>query len=79
MPESAVFRQGLVAVASERGGLIAVLDAIQRLTDTLRDRFSADMTAAVGPLLADVRQRLLDARGNLDPLLAALDGVIRFV
>ncbi|MBV8394101.1 MAG: circularly permuted type 2 ATP-grasp protein, partial [Alphaproteobacteria bacterium] len=79
MPESAAFRQGLAAVGSERRGLISVLDAIQRLTDTLRDRFSADMTSAVGPLLANVRQRLLEARGDLDPLLAALDDIVRFV
>ncbi|SKA11989.1 Uncharacterized conserved protein, circularly permuted ATPgrasp superfamily [Enhydrobacter aerosaccus] len=79
MPESAAFQQGLAAVASDRRGLVAVLDAIQRLTDTLRDRFSADMTAAVGPLMADVREQLLSARGALDPLLAALDELVRFV
>jgi uncharacterized alpha-E superfamily protein len=79
MPESAAFQQGLAAVASERRGLMSVLDAIQRLTDTLRDRFSADMNTAVGPLLAEVRQRLMGARGNLDPLLAALDDIVRFV
>ena len=37
------------------------------------------MTAAVGPVMAEVRQRLLHARGNLDPLLAALDEIVRFV
>jgi len=79
MPESAAFQQGLATVASDKRGLIAVFDAIQRLTGTLRDRFSADMTAAVGPLLAEVRQRLMGARGNLDPLLAALDDIVRFV
>ena len=46
----------------------------------MRDRFSADMTiAAAGPLMAEVRQRLMSARGNLDPLLAALDEIVRFV
>ncbi|MBS0518612.1 MAG: circularly permuted type 2 ATP-grasp protein [Proteobacteria bacterium] len=79
MPESAAFQQGLASVASDRRGLAAILDAIQRLTDTLRDRFSADMTSAVGPLMADVRGRLLAARGQLDPLLAALDELVRFV
>ena len=79
MPESAAFQQGLAAVASERRGLATVLDALQRLTGMLRDRFSADMTAAVGPLLSDVRQKLLATRGNLDSLLAALDDVVRFV
>jgi uncharacterized circularly permuted ATP-grasp superfamily protein/uncharacterized alpha-E superfamily protein len=79
MPESAAFQQGLAAVASEKRGLIAVLDEIQRLTGSLRDRFSADMIAAVGPLMFDVRQRLMAARGNLDPLLAALDDIVRFV
>src|SRR6185369_12290029 len=34
---------------------------------------------AVGPGLSDVRNRLLNARGNLDPLLAALDDIIGFV
>jgi uncharacterized alpha-E superfamily protein len=77
-PESAAFQHGLAAVASEKRGLVSVLDAIQRLTGTLRDRFSPDMTATVGPGLAEVRQRLVNARGNLDPLLAALDDIVRF-
>lgn len=79
MPGGAAFQQGLTSVASEKRGLPIVLDAIQRLTGSLRDRFSADMTATVGPLMSDVRHRLLAARGNLDPLLAALDDVVRFV
>jgi len=79
MPESAAFQQGLAAVASERRGLASVLDAIHRLTNTLRDRFSGDMTSAVGPLLVQVRDKLLASRGHLDPLLAALDDIIRFV
>jgi uncharacterized circularly permuted ATP-grasp superfamily protein/uncharacterized alpha-E superfamily protein len=78
-PESAAFQQGLDAVASDERGLATVLDAIQRLAGTLRDRFSADMTIAAGPLMAEVRQRLMSARGNLDPLLAALDEIVRFV
>jgi uncharacterized alpha-E superfamily protein len=79
MPESAAFQEGLASVASDKRGLAPIIDSIQRLTGSLRDRFSADMTAAVGPLMSDVRNRLLDARGNLDPLLAALDDIIRFV
>jgi uncharacterized circularly permuted ATP-grasp superfamily protein/uncharacterized alpha-E superfamily protein len=79
MPESAAFQQGLAAVASEKRGLSSVLDAIQRLTATLRDRFSADMAAVAGPQMAELRHRLLGARGNLDPLLAALDDIVRFV
>ncbi|WP_428671068.1 circularly permuted type 2 ATP-grasp protein [Reyranella sp.] len=79
MPESAVFQQGLMAVASERRGLATVFDNIRRLGGTLRDRFSPDMTAAVGPVMSEVRNRLLNARGNLDPLLAALDDIVRFV
>lgn len=78
-PESTMFAQGLAAVASDDRGLAAVLDAIQRLTATMRDRFSADMITAAGPEMALVRQRLLAARGNLDPLLAALDEIVRFV
>jgi uncharacterized circularly permuted ATP-grasp superfamily protein/uncharacterized alpha-E superfamily protein len=78
-PESAAFQQGLDAIASDERGLATVLDAIQRLAGTLRDRFSADMTVAAGPLMAEVRQRLMSARGNLDPLLAALDEIVRFV
>src|SRR6202042_851869 len=78
-PESAAFQHGLAAVASEKRGLVAVLDAIQRLTSTLRDRFSPDMMTIVGPLLNKVRNGLFDARGNFDPLLAALDETIRFV
>jgi uncharacterized circularly permuted ATP-grasp superfamily protein/uncharacterized alpha-E superfamily protein len=78
-PESAAFQQGLEGVASDERGLATVLDAIQRLADTLRDRFSADMTIAAGPLMAEVRHRLMVARGNLDPLLAALDEIVRFV
>ncbi len=79
MPESAAFQMGLATVASEKRALPIVLDEIQRLTGTLRDRFSSDMNAAVGPLLSDVRQKVLAARGNLDPLLAALDNIVRFV
>ena len=78
-PESAAFQSGLAAVVSERRGLVSVLDAIQRLTGTLRDRFSPDMMITVGPLLNEVRSGLLSAGGNFDPLLAALDEIIRFV
>jgi uncharacterized circularly permuted ATP-grasp superfamily protein/uncharacterized alpha-E superfamily protein len=77
-PESAAFQQGLAAVGSERRGLVSVLDSIQRLTGTLRDRFSPDMAATVGPSLVEVRNGLINARGNLDPLLAALDDIVRF-
>lgn len=79
MPESAAFQEGLAAAASEKRGLMIVLDALQRLAGTLRDRFSADMTAAAGPLMQRVRLRLYNARGNLDSLLVALDDIIRFV
>lgn len=78
-PESTTFQQGFAAIAADDRGLSTVLDAIQRLTTTMRDRFSADMITAAGPLMAEVRQRLLAARGNLDPLLAALDETVRFV
>jgi len=79
MPESAAFQQGLMAVASEKRGLATVFDNIHRLAGTLRDRFSPDMTAAFGPMMNEVRNQLLSARGNLDPLLAALDEIVRFV
>jgi uncharacterized circularly permuted ATP-grasp superfamily protein/uncharacterized alpha-E superfamily protein len=79
MPGTAAFQQGLLDVASETRGLAMLLDSVQHLTGTLRDRFSADMIAAVGPLLADVRQTLMDVRGNLDSLLGALDDIVRFV
>ena len=78
-PESALFQQGLAAVAADDRGLATVLDGIQRLTATMRDRFSVDMTTAAGPEMVEVRKRLLAARGNLDPLLAALDEIVRFV
>ena len=78
-PDSAAFQQGLAAVAADDRGLATVLDAIQRLAATMRDRFSADMTTAAGPLMSEVRHRLLAARGNLDPLLDALDEIVRFV
>ena len=78
-PENAAFQQGLGAIATDDSGLITVLDGIQRLTGSMRDRFSVDMITAAGPVMADVRQRLRAARGNLDPLLAALDDIVRFV
>src|SRR5882672_7778978 len=78
-PENAAFQQGLGAVATDDSGIITVLDAIQRLTSSMRDRFSVDMITAAGPVMADVRHRLMAARGNLDPLLAALDETVRFV
>ncbi|MFO1082872.1 MAG: circularly permuted type 2 ATP-grasp protein [Reyranellaceae bacterium] len=78
-PENVGFQQGLVAVASENRGLVQVLNAIQRLISGMRDRLSADMTMAAGPVMAEIRQRLLGARGQLDPLLAALDEIVRFV
>src|SRR5882672_5718142 len=68
MPESAAFQQGLAAVASEKRELSSVLDAIQRLTATLRDRFSPDMAAVAGPPMIELHHRLLASRGNLDPL-----------
>ena len=52
-----------------------MLDNILHLAGTLRDRFSPDMTAAFGPMMSEVRNQLLNARGNLDPLLAALDEI----
>jgi uncharacterized alpha-E superfamily protein len=78
-PEHAAFEQGLATIAADERGLIQVLNSIQRLTSAMRDRFSLDMITAAGPVMAEVRQRLLAARGNLDPLLAALDDIVRFV
>jgi uncharacterized circularly permuted ATP-grasp superfamily protein/uncharacterized alpha-E superfamily protein len=78
-PENVAFQQGLGAIATDDSGLITVLDAIQRLTGSMRDRFSVDMITAAGPVMTEVRQRLRAARGNLDPLLAALDDIVRFV
>ncbi|HZV93456.1 MAG TPA: circularly permuted type 2 ATP-grasp protein, partial [Caldimonas sp.] len=78
-PESAAFQNGLAAVASDRGSLASVLEAIQRLTGTLRDRFSPDMMITVGPLLNEVRSGLREAGGNFAPPLAALDHILRFV
>ena len=78
-PENAAFQQGLAAVGADNRGLVTVLDAIQRLTSSMRERFSVDMITAAGPVMADVRQRLTAARGNLDPLLAALDEIVQFV
>jgi uncharacterized circularly permuted ATP-grasp superfamily protein/uncharacterized alpha-E superfamily protein len=77
-PESAAFQQDLGAVAADDRSLATVLDAIQRLASTMRDRFSADMTLTVGPEISEVRKRLLAVRGNLDALLAALDEIVRF-
>ena len=78
-PENTAFQQGLAAVASEDRGLAIVLAAIQQLTNSMRDRFSVDMITAAGPVMTEVRHRLMAARGNLDPLLAALDEIVRFV
>lgn len=78
-PEQAVFQHGLAGVGADNRGLMVVLDAIQRLTSSMRERFSIDMITAAGPVMAEVRERLRAARGNLDPLLAALDEVVRFV
>ncbi|MBL6617365.1 MAG: circularly permuted type 2 ATP-grasp protein [Reyranella sp.] len=78
-PENAAFQQGLVGVGADNRGLMTVLDSIQRLTSSMRERFSVDMITAAGPVMADVRQRLMMARGNLDPLLKALDEIVQFV
>jgi uncharacterized circularly permuted ATP-grasp superfamily protein len=78
-PENAAFQQGLAAVGADNRGLVTVLDAIQRLTSSMRERFSVDMITAAGPVMAAVRQRLTTARGELDPLLAALDEIVQFV
>src|SRR5215475_6318576 len=78
-PEHAAFQQGLATITADERGLIQVLNSIQRLTSAMRDRFSLDMITAAGPVMGEVRQRLMTARGNLDPLLAALDDIIRFV
>jgi uncharacterized alpha-E superfamily protein len=58
---------------------MTVLDAIQRLTSSMRERFSVDMITAAGPVMVEVRQRLRLARGNLNALLEALDEVVQFV
>jgi uncharacterized alpha-E superfamily protein len=78
-PENATFQQGLSVVAADDRGLAQVLSAIQRLTSAMRDRLSADMITTAGPVMAEVRESLVAARGNLDPLLVALDDIIRFV
>jgi uncharacterized circularly permuted ATP-grasp superfamily protein/uncharacterized alpha-E superfamily protein len=78
-PENSAFQQGLAAIASDRRGLISVLDTIQRLFNSMRERFSLDMITTTGPVMAEVRQSLLAARGNFDPMLAALDEIVRFV
>jgi uncharacterized circularly permuted ATP-grasp superfamily protein/uncharacterized alpha-E superfamily protein len=78
-PESMAFQHGLAACATDDLGLAHIFDAIRKLGEMLRDRFSADMTLAISPLLAEVRDHLLAARGNLDPLLASLDEIMRFV
>ncbi|MGH8734974.1 MAG: circularly permuted type 2 ATP-grasp protein, partial [Burkholderiales bacterium] len=57
-PENAAFQQGLAAVATDDRGLMTVLDAIQRLTSSMRERFSVDMITAAGPVMVEVRQRL---------------------
>jgi uncharacterized circularly permuted ATP-grasp superfamily protein/uncharacterized alpha-E superfamily protein len=77
-PESVAFQQGLGACGAPGLGLASVFDSIQRLASSLRDRFSADMSLAVGPLLGDLREQVRRASGNLDPLLAALDRIVRF-
>jgi uncharacterized alpha-E superfamily protein len=69
-PENTAFQQGLTAVGADNRGLATVLDAIQRLTSSMRERFSVDMITAAGPVMAEVRHRLTAARGQLDPLLA---------
>lgn len=76
--ESAAFQQGLAACGGDGLGLAAVFENIQRLASTLRDRFSSDMTVAVGPLISVVREQLRACGGQLDPLLASLDAIIRF-
>ncbi|MGD9885522.1 MAG: circularly permuted type 2 ATP-grasp protein [Reyranella sp.] len=78
-PENAAFQQGLASVAAENRGLTSALESIHRLTSAMRERFSVDMITAIGPGMAELRQSLLAARGNLDPLLAALDDIVRFV
>jgi uncharacterized circularly permuted ATP-grasp superfamily protein/uncharacterized alpha-E superfamily protein len=78
-PENAAFQQGLATIAGDDRGLSQALNAVQRLTSAMRDRFSVDMTTAAGPVMAEVRHGLEAARGNLDPLLAALDDIVRFV
>ena len=78
-PENAAFQQGLIGVGADNRGLMTVLDSIQRLTSSMRERFSVDMITAAGPVMVEVRQRLMAARGNLDPLLKALDDIVQFV
>jgi uncharacterized circularly permuted ATP-grasp superfamily protein/uncharacterized alpha-E superfamily protein len=78
-PESAAFQHGLAACGADNFALMQTIDNIQRLAGSMRDRFSADMTQAVLPMLSDVRDRLRAARGNLDPLMRALDAIVRFV
>src|SRR4029453_13500849 len=53
-PENAAFQQGLAAVATDDRGLMTVLDAIQRLTSSMRGAFSAEMITAAGPVMVEV-------------------------
>jgi uncharacterized alpha-E superfamily protein len=78
-PENIAFQQGLATVAADNRGLMTALDSIQRLTSSMRERFSVDMITAAGPVMAKVRQSLAASRGELVPLLGALDDIVRFV
>ena len=78
-PENATFQQGLAGIAADNRGLMTALDSIQRLTNSMRERFSVDMITAAGPVMTEVRQRLAASRGHLVPLLGALDDIVRFV
>jgi len=78
-PDSDAFREALAGCAADGRALANSFTGVRRLSRALRDRFSADMASTAQRLMSQVRRRLLAARGNVDPLLASLDEIVRFV
>ncbi|MCC6470138.1 MAG: circularly permuted type 2 ATP-grasp protein [Alphaproteobacteria bacterium] len=72
------FAGGIAKAATAPEGVVQdCLDAIRRLTFTVRDRLSLDMWRTLNHLLDEVRGQLVAADGDMDRLLDALDDLIR--
>jgi uncharacterized alpha-E superfamily protein len=77
--DGSMFALGVMAAAAKGDMLRDCTDAAHRLAFAVRDRLSLDMWNTVNHLLGTVREALVQAAGDVDRLLEALDELIRAI
>ncbi len=78
-PETGALGIGVAHFGTDGGKFQDTLSAIRRLADAARHRLSTDMSSTVDELIGEVSAGARAARGDVDRLIAVLDGAIRFV